>query len=345
MEEVDEPVSPTGQYLNSSVLSISILATLEFDIPIDASQTYFLLNTIFLPINPRFSSLMVRDENGVKQWKKVEVKLEDHVHVPIFPDGLSSESYVDYLQEYLSKIAMESLPQSRPLWEIHLIKYPTSNADGTLVFKLHHALVDGFSLMGALFSCLRRADNPSLPLTFPSSKQGMSSDSNRNSFFKKVTGFLSRFLNTTSDFPWSILKSSFVEDDRTPIRAGHEGVEFRPISISTVTFSLDQIKQIKDKLGGTTAQYVHSTLKNTSMVISNMIGPMEQMSLANHPIRGLYFMVVGSPQSLTVTIVSYMGQLRVAVGAEKGFIDDKMFTSCLENAFTRIKAAVCTMQP
>ncbi|XP_043687453.1 wax ester synthase/diacylglycerol acyltransferase 4-like [Telopea speciosissima] len=418
----------------------------------------------------------VRDEHGVKQWKRVDVKVEDHVHVPIFPDGLSPESYEEYLQEYLAKIAMEKLPQSRPLWEIHLIKYPTSNAAGTVVFKLHHALGDGFSLMGALFNCLRRADNPSLPLTFPSSKQGLiSSDSNnrRSSIFKRVTDILSMFINTTSDFAWSILKSSFVEDDWTPIRAGNEGVEFRPITISTVTFSLDQIKQIKDKLGGTindvitgiifygtrlymqnlgppgssnshstalvllntriinsrsivgtindvitgiifygtrlymqnlgppgssnshstalvllntriinnyqmslkemmnkpdskspwgnqfiflhvsipdsadaemtTAQYVHSTLKNTSMAITNMIGPMEQMSLADHPIRGLYFMVVGAPQSLAVTIVSYMGKLRVAVGAEKGFINEKLYISCLENAFTRIfRAAVCS---
>ncbi|XP_042521005.1 wax ester synthase/diacylglycerol acyltransferase 4-like [Macadamia integrifolia] len=462
-EVVDEPVSPTGQYFNSSVLSISILATLEIDIPIAASQACFLLNTVFLPINPRFSSLMVRDEHGVKQWKRVDVKVEDHVHVPIFPDGLSLESNDEYLQEYLSKIAMERFPQSRPLWEIHLIQYPTSNAAGSVIFKLHHALGDGFSLMGALFNCLKRADNPSVPLTFPSSRQGLSSYCNRNSFFKRVTGLLSMILNTTSDFAWSILKSSFLEDDRTPIRAGNEGVEFRPIGISTVTFSLDQIKQIKEKLGGTindvitgiifygtrlymqnwgppgssnskstalvllntrivtnyqslqemikadskspwgnrfvflhvpipndpadaemvnpldfvykvreiikrkrgslgvfltgellemmrkfrgpetTAQYIHSTLKNTSMVITNMIGPMEQMALADHPVRGMYFVVVGSPQSLTVSIVSYMGKLRVAVGAEKGFIDDKLYASCLENAFTRIfKAALCS---
>ncbi|XP_043689066.1 wax ester synthase/diacylglycerol acyltransferase 4-like [Telopea speciosissima] len=459
--EVDEPVSPTGQYFNSSVLSICILCALESDIPIDDSQTYFLLKNLFIPINPRFSSIMVKDEHGVKQWKRVDVKVEDHVHVPIFPDGLSPESYDEYLQEYLSKIAMERLPQSRPLWEIHSIKYPTSNAAGSVVFKLHHALGDGFSLMGALFSCLRRADNPSLPLTFPSSKQGgLSSDYKRNSIFKRVTGLLSMFVNTTSDFAWSILKSSFVEDDRTPIRSGHEGVEFRPVIISTVTFSLDQIKQIKDKLGGTindvitgiifygtrlymqisgspgssnahstalvllntrainnylsvtemnkqdskspwgnqfgflhvsipnsddselanpldfvykgreiiqkkkgslavfltgrllemmrkfrgpetTAQYVHSTLTNSSMTISNMIGPMEQMSLADHPARGLYFMVVGIPQSLTITMVSYMGKLKVAVGVEKDFINEKLYISCLEKAFTRIfEAAV-----
>jgi hypothetical protein len=44
------------------------------------------------------------------------------------------------------------------------------------------------------------------------------------------------------------------------------------------------------------ARYIRSTLKNSSMVMSNMIGPVEQMSLANHPVKGLYFLVFGSPE-------------------------------------------------
>jgi hypothetical protein len=98
--------------------------------------------------------------------------LEEHINVPEFPSDKSTNSYYDEcLDEYMSKIAMEHLPQDRPLWEIHIIKYPTTNAAGTLVFKLHHALGDGYSLMGALLSCLERADNPSLPFTLPSSQR------------------------------------------------------------------------------------------------------------------------------------------------------------------------------
>lgn len=57
--EVTAPVSPTGQYFNSSVLSICILAVLESEVPIDDSLTMTLLKDVFLPINPRFSSIMV----------------------------------------------------------------------------------------------------------------------------------------------------------------------------------------------------------------------------------------------------------------------------------------------
>lgn len=45
-----------------------------------------------------------------------------------------------------------------------------------------------------------------------------------------------------------------------------------------------------------TAEYIHSTLKNSSMTVSNMIGPLEKMTLDNQPIKGLYFMVVNIPQ-------------------------------------------------
>ncbi|CAN6570236.1 unnamed protein product [Malus baccata var. baccata] len=36
------------------------------------------------------------------------------------------------------------------------------------IFKLHYALGDGNSLVGTFFSCLQRAINPFLSLTFPS---------------------------------------------------------------------------------------------------------------------------------------------------------------------------------
>ncbi|PIN14799.1 hypothetical protein CDL12_12573 [Handroanthus impetiginosus] len=448
--EDDEPVSPTGQYFTSSVISVSVIAVLESEIPIDDSQTMVLLKDVFLPINPRFSSVMVKDKDGIKHWKKVEVQLQDHIHVPTFPQGKSPEFYQNCLTEYLSKLAMDQLPMSRPLWEIHIIKYPTTTAAGSAVFKLHHSLGDGFSLMGALLSCLQRADNPEIPLTFPTlNHKGQTRDNGNMGFSRTLPRILSGVINSVYDFGWSLLKSSALEDDKTPIRSGEEGVEFRPITITTLTFSLDDIKRVKANLHMTindvicgvlflgirlymdatnhdlrnaastalvllntrnidgyksisemvepqadspwgnqfaflhvpvpqlpdhndplsfvfkaqnlikkkrysaavvltgklldalrkyrgpevTAKYIHRTLKNTSMTISNIMGPVERMALSNHPVKGMYFMVVGVPQNLTITMVSYMGKLRVAIGTENGLIDAPKFNSCVQNAF------------
>ncbi|KAI3903746.1 hypothetical protein MKW98_020569 [Papaver atlanticum] len=264
---------------------------------------------------------------------------------------------------------------------------------------------------------------------------------------KSVFETLAVFKNTITDFTWSLWKGNMSEDHASPIRSPKEGVEFRPVSISTVTFSLDQIKEIKAKLGGTlndvivgiifygirlymetaskgagnsrstalvllntreittyqsveemgksetkgpwgnnfgfihvsipnatnldtsdplkfvfeankmitkkknslvvyltgklidlmrklrgpeeTSKYIHDVIWKSSMAISNLIGPVEKISLANHPVKGIYFMVVNVPQ------------MRIAVGAEKELIDQALFNACLDEAFERIfKAAL-----
>ncbi|RZC49440.1 hypothetical protein C5167_017861 [Papaver somniferum] len=421
-DEYLEPSSPTGEYYSSSSLSVSILGVLEFEIPIDDSLTKSLLKNVFIPIHRRFSSLLVTGKNGEKHWKKVTVNLDDHIKVPVLQEGLPVEYYDEYFNEYLSKMAMERLPQSRPLWEIHLFKYPTRNAAGILVFKLHHALGDGYSLMGALFSCLQRSDNPSLPLSFPKIRP----DDHMNKKTKNVLEILSLLKNTITDFTWSLWKSNMLEDQASPIRSAKEDVDFRPVSISTVTFSLDQIKEIKAKLGATindvmvgiifygirlymettnkdsgnarawgnsfaffhvsipdapnvdtsdplefvfeakkmitkkknslgvyltgkllelmrklrgpeeTSKYIRNVFWKSSLCISNMIGPLEKMSLANHPVKGLYFMPVNDPVSLFLTMMSYLGKMRIGVGVEKELINHKLFSTCLEKAFERI---------
>ncbi|CDP14802.1 unnamed protein product [Coffea canephora] len=58
-------------------------------------------------------------------------------------------------------------------------------------------------------------------------------------------------------------------------------------------------------------------LKNSSMAITNVIGPVEQMSLADHPVKGIYFAVPGDPQSLHITVISYAGKLRICLVTER----------------------------
>ena len=57
-EDVTEPVSPSGQFFNTPPLCSYVFGFLELEIPMDDSQTMYLFQN-FLPINPRFSSIMV----------------------------------------------------------------------------------------------------------------------------------------------------------------------------------------------------------------------------------------------------------------------------------------------
>ncbi|CAN1351338.1 Wax ester synthase/diacylglycerol acyltransferase 11 [Linum perenne] len=458
MEE-SQPVSPTGEYLSTSVLSLSIIAVLESEVPLDDLDTRSLLRDVFLPINPRFSSIMVTNAKGVKKWRKVQVNLEDHIKVPKFPTNKPLEFYDKCLDKYLSNLGMSQFPQGKPLWELHVIKYPTSSAAGNIILRLHHALGDGVSLMGALLSCLQRADDPSIPLTFPSS-HGTNYKNNVKGGCV-ATKFMSVAVNTVSELCPIVMKGGLVEDSKSAVRSGHAGVEFLDTSIVTIAFSMDDVKQIKMKLGVTindvicgaiflgvriymervnpgsgfradttslmllntrminqgyksvkdmvkpgaefpwgnhfaflgvsvpklpdhhkldplefvlkthetvkrkrtslivyftakylqllrtlrgpeaVSKYLYDTLKNSSFGITNVMGPVERMALANHPIKGLYFVVPGAPQSIMISVMSYVSQLRVAVKVEREFIDSQKLKSCIEESFAKILESAC----
>ncbi|KAA0031532.1 O-acyltransferase WSD1-like [Cucumis melo var. makuwa] len=443
---LQQPLSPIAEYLSSPMLSLSVLAILEFQVPIHTLDLAPNLRNLFLPINPRFSSILVTNEQGEKKWKRVNVEVEEHVKDPIFPPGLTIESYKAHFDEYLTKISMEEFRPDKPLWETHLFKYPTSpTVAGTMILKLHHSLGDGYSLMGVVLSCLHTASDPNVPLTFPSRRQRRFN----NGVVKSLTGIVSAVCRTASDLGWSVFKGI---DEKTPIRSGREGLQFMPMNTFTVSFSLNDIKKIKTKLQVTVndvitgiifmglrlymeeieknsgevaataltivntrvignyrsatemakpeskglwgnqlsyleimipkmtnvtnplefvmaahrsinnkrtsftihvvahllnllrklrghqevAKFLHNLLKNTTTVISNVIGPLQQMALDNHPISGLYFTIVGTPQSVTVTMLSYMGKLRVAFRTEKDFIDAHKLNCCMEDAFEKI---------
>ncbi|KAM7277307.1 hypothetical protein ACFE04_019173 [Oxalis oulophora] len=458
-EEIFVPASPASQYFNNSVLSIALLGVLELEVPIhiDDSQIMSLIYDMLLPLNPRFSSIMVETKKGVKLWKKVEVNLKDHLRIPKFPVGESPKVYDQYFNDYLTKISLERLLEDRPLWEIHVIKYPTTNAAGAIVFKLHHALGDGYTLMGALLSCLQKADNPNMPLPLPTVKVRTEKPGN---LFQRVAKIFPIAINSASDFFWGLSKSTFAADDKSPVYSGDKGIEFRPISIVSAEFPLPTIKEIKAQLGVTindvvsgaifygvrlymkemdpkstkskttslvllntrmlrnyitveemvqpksknpwgnhfaflsisvpklsgkepsdplsfvwkaqkiikkkrnslaviltgklldlirttrglkaAAKFVHGTLTNTGLAISNLVGPTEQAAIANHPCKGMYFVIVNAPQSLTIMALSYMDTLRITIAAEKDFIDSQKLKACIEKAFQEICLASST---
>ncbi|CAI0449265.1 unnamed protein product [Linum tenue] len=460
------PVSPNGLFFNSSAVSLVILAVFETEEPISlpSSRVVHLLDTRLLPVHPRFSSIIVTGEDGVKRWEKVEVNVKDHIKTPVFPEGKSPEFYDRCFQDYFHKISGEKFPEGRPLWEFHLVKYPTLNAAGNVIFKIHHAIGDGYSLMAAMISCFTRSDDHSLPLTFPKNRIRRSSAAHGRAAF--LSRGLTSAINTASDMWFSFSKTKFSEDDLSPIRSGDPAVGSRPVSVVTMTFPLDDVKEIKGRLGVTvndvmtgtiflgtrlymqemdpgsqaaettamvlmntrmlqsynsiqemaepkttlawgnhfaflhitvpkligmsdgdelrsrrralefvrttsatiqkkrfslaisltaklldlyrklkgheaTASYLYKALKSTSMAVTNMVGPLEQMALADQPVKGMYFVVAGTLHDVFVTIVSYMGQLRVSVVAEKGFIDHDKLKSCIQMAFHHIYESSC----
>ncbi|KAL2928248.1 O-acyltransferase WSD1, partial [Bienertia sinuspersici] len=191
----------------------------------------------------------------------VEVNIKDHIKVPIFGEGLSREEYNKHFDDYISKIATSKIDQNKPLWELHIFNYPTNinnknSSSATFIFKFHHAIADGTSLMGLVFSFFRRADNPSIPLNFPSSsKRAINSNDKQNHVenVMKVLTFVPKFIvsvfHSFYDFGQS-LRLFYTEDDCSPIRSENNDVSPN-YKYSTVTLSLVDVKRIKTILGVT----------------------------------------------------------------------------------------------
>ncbi|KAI3849501.1 hypothetical protein MKW92_039806 [Papaver armeniacum] len=469
-ERTSPPVSPISQSLNSSILSLNIFAVFELETPITEFEVQEICHKHILPLNIRFSSIMERNKKGVLRWKKVVTRVEDHLIVPKFPLGLARETYEEHLREYLSKIGCVKFSEDKPLWEIHLVKYPSLKGVCTLIFKASHAIGDGYSLIRLFFKSCQRADHPSLPLTFPKLSLKKQGNSTALGMGMKMLGFMGKCVNTAYDVVESTLRVTCLEDRPSAIRlqssTNMEIELFKPFNIYSVTLSLERVKQVKTKLGATVndvitgllsyiihlytlrkrkmdrcgedgslmdsnyagvntnmtlsvmlnmrifegftniedmisadawgnrsrsmfaklptftnlekvnplnfivkaketmdrkknsmvfyfidkvlnvtacirgqkgmEKMVYSSFKNASTMISSVIGPREKMALCNHPVNSFYFFVSGIPQSITFFSVSCMEQLKLVVTMEKGFIDSKLFSSCMDEAFDDI---------
>ncbi|KAJ3685096.1 hypothetical protein LUZ61_014260 [Rhynchospora tenuis] len=208
--------------------------------------------------------------------------------------------------------------------------------------------------MSILYSYFKSADDPSRPLTFPTSK---TREVRQGPSCRSAMRNLSSGLYTITDFCCTVWKSTFGADAVTPIRSGNSEVMNRLIDISLLEFAMNDIKKIKEKIQGTvndvisgvifygvnlymhacghntkganvTAQvivnnrtamdkYLRKTLKNTSLGISNLVGPTELMMVANHPIDKFYFVIAGGPHGFP----SIGGDLLGEVGGPAPFAE------------------------
>lgn len=185
------------------------------------------------------------------KWVRTEVDLEKHVIVPdidpnmeIFPDK--------FLENYIYNLTKTSLDKSKPLWEVHVLNLKTNDAHGVVVFRIHHSLGDGTSLMSLLLACTRQTDNPEALPTLPTKNKKMSSN---NSFITRFPWYcfiglwwvLQLFWNTVVDVFLFIATAFFLKDTQTPLR-GPPGSEHNPRRIIFRILSFDDFKLVKNAM-------------------------------------------------------------------------------------------------
>ncbi|KAJ0724346.1 putative transferase [Helianthus annuus] len=241
-KEEDQPLSPMARLFHepgSNVYIISMLGCktkIKPDV-IKQNLVHSLLH------HPRFSSLQVTDkETGNMKWIPTNVNINNHVIVPEIDPNIEFPD--KFVEDYISNLSRSSIDRFKPLWDLHLLDIKTTDAEGTGVFRFHHSLGDGLSLMTLLLACTRQAsDTDALP-TLPVYK---------HSTYIKVTSFWSVLVllwNSMVAMMMFVCTVLFLKDTETPLK-GSVGVENRPRRFVRKSVSLADVKVVKNAMNVT----------------------------------------------------------------------------------------------
>jgi hypothetical protein len=187
-------------------------------------------------------------KNAKPRWVRTKVNLDDHIIFPhLDPAATSADRAVE---DYVSSLSTLPMDHSRPLWEFHVLDFPTSEAAAAVAIRMHHSLGDGVSLISLLMACTRSAADPSRLPALPPSSSGAGRPALSAGVLALAAWVWSLLVlawNTLLDVMRFVATSLFLRDTRTPFM-GAEGVEFRRKRFLNCTLSLDDVKFVKNAM-------------------------------------------------------------------------------------------------
>ncbi|KAL0304404.1 UNVERIFIED_CONTAM: O-acyltransferase WSD1 [Sesamum radiatum] len=251
----EEPASPTARLMQAPSFNLCILALLGYSTKIDVNLFKKCLEQTLLK-HPRFSSLLVVNDKklGKCSWRRTRVDLENHVYVPdLEPDMENPDGFVEDFTSGLSRIPLD---YAKPLWEVHILNVKTSDANSVVIFKIHHSLGDGVSMISLVLACSKKLSDPeSLPV-MPSKKQKQKQAQKQTTC--GVVGLMKRLFvafwmilvvifNTLIDSALFGATILFLKDSKTPIKGGKR-VDRAPQRFVHRIVSLDDVKLVKNAM-------------------------------------------------------------------------------------------------
>ncbi|KAI4978410.1 hypothetical protein ZWY2020_015163 [Hordeum vulgare] len=161
-ESLGEPVSPSARLVEEYY----IIVIIGFAAPVNQSTGGTAIGAK-IASSPRFQSIRATDKDGTLRWVRTTVDLDYHVIYPKL-DTVDVEVNPDLaVEDYVASLSTKPMDHSRPLWEFHILDFPTSEATATAVMRVHHSLSDGISLLMLLLYCAQSAADPSRPPVLP----------------------------------------------------------------------------------------------------------------------------------------------------------------------------------
>ncbi|WKA05806.1 hypothetical protein VitviT2T_023746 [Vitis vinifera] len=244
-QEDHQPLSPMARLFHEPDCNLYVIAMIGSKTRIDPDVVKANLVHSLLK-HPRFFSLQVMEEEkgGEMKWVPTKVDLEKHVIVPDMCSDMETSSD-KYVEDYICNLTKTTLDFSKPLWDLHLLNVKTSDAEAVAVFRIHHSLGDGTSLMSLLLACTRKASDPTALPSVPMMKKPKSSAGSGKWWkaFRLVW-------NTIIDVLMVIATVLFLKDRDTPLR-GPPNVGSTGRRIIHRTISLEDVVMIKNAMSTT----------------------------------------------------------------------------------------------
>ncbi|KAK4769019.1 hypothetical protein SAY86_027169 [Trapa natans] len=266
----DEPLSPGGRLFLQKETAQVVLCAMGMKNPIDVEAVMASIEVSVMLKHPRFRSLLVRDSRGVEHWRRTEVVMARHFFILNDPIVGSYEDDEGAVREYLADLSMSpEMSPEKPLWEIHILR-----AHGCLIWRIHHALGDGISLMSMLMAGCRKVDDPEALPTIPRGKREWGKGASL-SWRESVMRLLRVIWFTIVSVVGLVLRIMWMKDRKSLISGGL-GVELWPRKLATAKFGLDDMKLARRSVAGATLNDV--LLGVISMGLSRYINEKEPNS-------------------------------------------------------------------
>ncbi|XP_024042760.1 O-acyltransferase WSD1 isoform X1 [Citrus clementina] len=246
----EEPLSPAALLFQAPNFNCHIIAIMGCKTSINPSVIKEGLQHTLIK-HPRFSSKLVV-QGRKKKWTRATVNVENHVIVPELDPKMENPD--QFVEDYISYITTNPMDYSKPLWEVHLLNVKTSDAEAVGVFRIHHSIGDGASLISLLLACTRKTSDPEALPTIPVQKRGGSSTATAGWFcwwlLLAIWSAIRLIWNTIADLVTFLATVLFLKDTENPLKGG-PGVELVPKRFVHRTIGLDDIKLVKNAMNMT----------------------------------------------------------------------------------------------
>lgn len=198
---------------------------------------------------------------GKMKWVKTNyVDLDKHIIIPKVDLAIYNVETTDkFVEDYILNLSKTSIDKSMPLWDLHILNINTSTAESVGIFRIHHSLGDGISLMSLLLACMRQTSDPEALPTLPKKKMKIKNHQKNN--ICNINGMFSKFFlglwwnfmlfwNSIVDVLMFIATALvLVKDSETPIKGPITRTsENNPRRIVFKMLSLDDIKLVKNAM-------------------------------------------------------------------------------------------------